>query len=186
MNEKENVIDIFEKLKEAIKKKDVVTMKELSNRTIHSASVEQDTDSVSVAVIVYALSKMIERHSQSDYQGSDKFYSSALTSIDNAIKSLKKDDYETFKKNLEEISRSVSSLSGNLKKYVKDVFRKARINKASKIYEHGISMEQTAKLLGITLWELATYSGQKGVGEESISKTQDVKSRIKLAMEMFR
>jgi hypothetical protein len=76
-------------------------------------------------------------------------------------------------------------LSGNLKKYIQDVFRKASINEASKIYEHGISMEKTAKLLGITMFELAGYAGQTGISDVPESKTLDVRSRIKLAMEMF-
>lgn len=186
MNEKENLLDVFNKLKIAVKKRDVVTMKELSNRTVHSASVIQDTDSISIAVIVYALSKIIERDSHKNYGKNEKFYKLVLNSIENSIKSLKKEDYLTFQKNLEEISVSVNSLSINLRKYVKDVFRKARINKASKIYEHGISMEQTAKLLGVSMWELATYFGQKNIDDENIVNTYDVKSRIKIAMDMFK
>ena len=72
-----------------------------------------------------------------------------------------------------------------MKKNIQDVFRKASVNKASRIYEHGISMGKTAKLLGITMWELADYAGKTGISDVSESKTLDVKSRIKLAMEMF-
>jgi hypothetical protein len=46
-------------------------------------------------------------------------------------------------------------------------------------------MEKTAKLLGISLWELANYSGQTNVSNVPLGKTYDVKSRIKLVMEMF-
>ena len=86
-----------------------------------------------------------------------------------------------------QIRKSVSKLSGKLKIYIQDVFRKAQINKASKIYEHGISMEQTASLLGITLFELANYSGQKPeISDTPLNQTIDVKKRIKTAMEMFK
>ena len=73
---------------------------------------------------------------------------------------------------------------GDFKKDIEEVFRKASINKAAKIYEHGISMEQTADLLGLTLFELATYSGQK-ISEVGQSQTGSVKERIKLAMNFF-
>ena len=73
-----------------------------------------------------------------------------------------------------------------MKSYIQDVFRKARINKASALYEHGISMEKTASLLGITMFELANYVGQREVAEVPEIKTIDVRSRIKLAMDMFR
>ena len=70
-------------------------------------------------------------------------------------------------------------------KIVKSVFRKAKVNKASKIYEHGISLEKTAKLLGVTMWELQVYAGQKSIHDAPLTQTMNTKSRIKLAMEMF-
>jgi len=182
MQEKENVLRIFEETKDAIKKEDVVKLRELSNQTIHTASLSQDSDSVAVAIIVYSLSKIIERK----YSGAGGFYKTIISAIDNSIIALKKNDEKKFKENLELVRKAINKLSGNLKKYVQDVFRKASINKASKIYEHGISMEKTAKLLGITMFELASYAGQKEeISEVPESKTLDVRSRIKLAMEMF-
>ena len=80
---------------------------------------------------------------------------------------------------------AIEHLSGRLKDYIQDVFRKASINRASKIYEHGISMEKTASLLGITLFELASYAGQKEEAELPQTKTIDVKARIKLAEDFF-
>ena len=85
------------------------------------------------------------------------------------------------------IRTAISKLSGKMKSYIYDVFRKAEINKASKIYEHGISMEQTANLLGLTLFELASYAGQKPeISETPFTKTMNVKSRIKRAEDLFK
>ena len=42
MQEKENILRIMEKTKEAITKGDVVTIKSLSNQTINTASLTQD------------------------------------------------------------------------------------------------------------------------------------------------
>src|SRR3989338_3046342 len=41
---------------------DIPELKDLSNQTIHNASVFQDECSVSIAIVVYALYKIIERH----------------------------------------------------------------------------------------------------------------------------
>jgi len=46
-------------------------------------------------------------------------------------------------------------------------------------------MEATAKLLGISLWELAEYTGQTSISDMNQGKTLDVKKRIKSAMEFF-
>jgi len=185
MQEKENVLRIFEGAKEAIEKQDIVKLKELSNRTIHTASLEQDPDNIAVAVIIYSLSKIIEREDYRKYPGWDQFYKTIISLIDNSIIALKKNDEKKFKEDLKLVRQAINKLSGKLKIYVKDVFRRATINKASRIYEHGISMEKTASLLGITMFELAEYAGQTGISDVSENKTLSVKTRIKLAEEMF-
>jgi len=185
MKEGKNLLRIFEETKEAIKKEDTIKLKELSNQTIHTASITQDPDNIATAVIVYSLSKIIERKKYRECPGWANFYKALISAIDNSVIALKKNDEKKFKENLELIRKALNKLSGKLSLYIKDVFRKASINKASRIYEHGISMEKTAKLLGITVWELASYAGQTGISDVSLGKTLDVKSRIKLAMEMF-
>ncbi|MBS3086009.1 hypothetical protein J4225_04990 [Candidatus Pacearchaeota archaeon] len=185
MQEKEHILEVLGKTKEALKRQDVIGLKELSNMTIHSASIYKDTDCITIAVVIYALSKIIERRDDKNSKQCNEFCKKAGLSIERAIAALKNDNEEELKNNIEAITSSIKNLSGDLKDYVQDVFRKAQINKASKIYEHGISMEQTAELLGLTLFELAGYAGQRQIVDAGLNKTKDVKSRIKLAMEMF-
>ena len=61
MQEKENILRIFKETKEAIEQEDNIKLKELSDQTIHTASMSQDPDNIAVAVIIYSLSKIIER-----------------------------------------------------------------------------------------------------------------------------
>ena len=185
MHEKSHVLKVLEETKEAVKREDTLALKDLSNQTIHTASTEQDTDSILLAIIIYSLGKIIERKSRYNKKECAEFCRFAVSEIDKAIKSLNKDDVESFKKSLESIINSINKLSGSYKKDIENVLRKARINKASKIYEHGISMEQTAKLLGITMYELAPYAGQSGNLDVPLARTQSVKDRIKLAMDFF-
>ena len=186
MQEKENVLRILQEARAAIRDNDSIKLKELSNQTIHTASITQDADNIVVAVVVYSLSKIVERKEYTNFSGWKEFYKMIMLCIDNSINAIKKNDDKKLKDSLMQIRKAVSNLSGRLKSYIQDVFRKAEINKASKIYEHGISMEKTASLLGITMFELANYAGQKLDGEVSLSKTIDIKSRIKTAMEMFK
>lgn len=187
MQEKENILRILQETKNAIKNNDSFRLKELSDQTIHTASITQDPDNIAVAVAVYSLSKIIERKKYHEFPGWNQFYKIITLAVDNSIESIKKNDDKKLKENLMSIQKAISKLSGDLKNYIQDVFRKAQINKASKIYEHGISMEQTANLLGVTLFELASYAGQKPeISEAPLTKTLDVKSRIKNAMDMFK
>jgi hypothetical protein len=187
MQEKENVLRILQETKAAIRDNDSFKLKELSNQTIHTASITQDPDNIAVAVAVYSLSKILERKEYRTFAGWKEFYQVIISAVDNSINAIKKDDDKSLTDSLTSIRKAVSRLSGKLKSYIQDVFRKAEINKASKIYEHGISMEKTASLLGITMFELASYSGQKPeIADAPLSRTMDVKTRIKIATDIFK
>lgn len=186
MQEKENILRIFQETKTAIKNSNFAKIKSLSDQTNNTASMTQDPDNIAVAVIVYSLSKILERGNYEKLPGWKTFYANYLASIDNIILGLRKNDDGAVRKNLSSIRGSIARFSGKLKEYIQDVFRKAEINKASKIYEHGISLEQTASLLGLTLFELASYTGQKSeISNLPFNQTLDVKKRIKTTMEMF-
>ena len=184
--EKEHVIEILEQTKEAIKNDDVARLKDLSNQTIHTASTEQDTDSITIAILIYSLSKIIERKHQYGEKECKQFCEFAFKEIEKVLKALKSNGEGAFTQSLEVLMDKLTKSSGEFKSSVEDVFRKARINKASKIYEHGISMEQTAKLLGISMYDLASYMGQKGISDIPLGKTISAKDRIKLAMDFFK
>ena len=102
-----------------------------------------------------------------------------------AVQALKKDNLTEFRQEIDLIRKLIQSLSGRLKDYIHDVFRKAQINKASKIYEHGISMEKTAKILGISQWELADYVGKTRIGDVNLGVTLPIRKRIKYVEEIF-
>ena len=186
MQEKEHVLEVLRKTRNALHERDVIKLRSLSNATIHSASIYKDTDSIMLAVIIYSLSKIIESQNGSKIEKCGEFCKKASLFLEKALASLSANNTKEFSRNLEGIVKSINTLSRDLKDYVKDVFEKAKINKASKIYEHGISLGKTAELLGITMWDVANYAGAKGVVDIPSTKTQDVKKRIKLAMDFFK
>ena len=185
VQEKENVLRIFEEAKEAIRKEDPFKLNDLSNQTINTASRTHDPDNIATAVVIYSIGKIIERKRYREFPEWNNFYKKIISSIDDSIKAIKTGKEKDFKKSIDSLREYIDKLSGKLKEYVQDVFRKAQINKASRIYEHGISMEKTADLLGISMYELALYSGQTDISNTSENKTIAAKVRIKLAMEMF-
>ena len=185
MKEEENVLRILKETRMAIEKNDSFMIKGLSNQTINTSSLTQDADNIAVAVIVYSLSKIIERQDYRQLPGWKKFYTNILLYMNKSIKDIENKNYELFRNDFKMIRGSIENLSGKLKRYIKEVLRNAEINKASRLYEHGISMEQTASLLGVTLYELADYVGRTGIPDAPENKTMNTKERIKLAMGMF-
>lgn len=186
MKEADNILRILEESKKAIEAEDFAEVQKLSNQTINTASLTQDSDNIAVAVIVYSLGKILEREKYKSLSGWEKFYKIIINSLNKSIEDIKDNNEDKFRQDFEKISKAIVKLSGKLRKYIQEVLRKAKINKASKIYEHGLSMEQTAKLLGITMFELANYAGQTDVGEELESKTLGPKDRIKIVEDIFK
>lgn len=186
MQENNNVLRILKETLAAFIRKDAEKVKQLSDQTINTASRSQDADNIAVAVIVYSLGKVLERERYSNYPGYKKFYSVVLDSLKRGIQDIENNNLDNFRTNLEAIRREIGKLSGKLRKYIKEVFRKSEVKKASRIYEHGISLERTAKLLGVTMYELAEYSGQTGISDVKESRTKSATERIKMAMELFR
>ena len=186
MQEVDNIVRILKDTRKAIKENDVVSLRTLSNQTIHTAATSQDPDNIAIAVIVYTLGKLIEKGQNGERGKYEEIFKKVLIDMENLIAFLRVNNPEVVRKNLHSIRKHLEGGSEHFKVYIQDVFRKASINKASKIYEHGISMETTASLLGITMFDLASYSGQKqAIIQESEEKTISAKERIKIAMEIF-
>lgn len=186
MQEVDNAIRILQEARDALETKDSCRLKNLSDQTIHSAAIYQDSDNIVVAVIVYSLAKIIERESYKRMDGWDFFYKALIKNLDSAILFLQKKDFDKFMDAMGKIRNSLNQIEGDLSVYIKDIFYKAEINKAFKLYEHGLSAEKTASLLGVSLWDLAGYIGQSTVSESHLNEAIPVKDRIKLAEGFFR
>ncbi len=184
MKEGDNILRILKETLEAIKNNDSSKLKELSNQTLHSASTG-DPDNIAVAVIVYSLGKILSRQDYRSLKGWQAFQKTMISSLKLSINDLEQGNEEKFRKDFVFIRNAINKLSGKLKRYVKDVFEKAEIAKASRIYEHGISMGKTAKMLGVSMYDLQNYTGQTGISEVSLNKTINAKTRIKMLEELF-
>ncbi|MBU0977508.1 MAG: hypothetical protein KKD18_03765 [Nanoarchaeota archaeon] len=178
-------ISVLEKTKSALSNKNIIQLKDLSNKTINTASSQQDSASIAIAVLVYTLSKLVEREDYNRLKDWDKFVKKFNSVLDLAIKSLRDEKDDAYGEYIEKARQIIASQSIALKPYIQDVLKKASINKASKIYEHGVSLEQTAKLLGITQWELSDYIGSRDLADIKQNQTIDVKKRAAMAMEFF-
>ena len=180
---KEDILAVLERAIEILKireEKDVFELSELSDHTIHNASIYQDEDSISVAVLIYAIYKIIERPAYLE----EKYYSQIQNCLSDAKKFLKRDNIQNYRKAIKFCFKVISKIDEKLKMYIEEVITKAKIKKGSKIFEHGISVERVAGLLGISQWELMQYIGKTQIFEKE-KFVDDVKARIKFTRELF-
>jgi hypothetical protein len=158
--------------------KDVLEIKELSKHTIHNASVFQDECSVSIAVVIYALSKIVERNEQNSH------YFHVLKLLDKARRALMNDEEQNFKFAIRKLFSEISKIDTKLKLYAQEVISQAQVKKGCELCEHGLSATKASELMGVSQWELMGYLGN--IKPNSVSSgVVDVRSRLKFTRSLF-
>ncbi len=178
---KNDIISVLTDLAEILKVKeegDIAQIKELSNHVIHNASVFQDEDSISVAILIYSLSKIIERK-QGDFD-----YGRLSGMLDSCISNLKNNEVDMFRKSIKKIFDFIRMTDSRLKLYIHEVINQAQIKKGCKLCEHGISIARSAEVLGISQWELMHYVGKTTLIDQ-FSEQVNVTNRLKIARSLF-
>ncbi|HII16735.1 TPA: hypothetical protein HA361_02360 [Candidatus Woesearchaeota archaeon] len=159
---------------------DALAVRELSNHTIHNSSIFQDKDSTTVAVLVYAISKVSGKTFISINQ--PRLYNL----VEKAIDRLRSDDIGGYRKAIGNLFTLLAKKKKHLRQYVEEVLKQGAISKGSKVYEHGISLSRAASILGISVWELMDYVGKIGIAErEQEEQVPDVRARLKVARRLF-
>lgn len=180
----EHQANILKETIKATREKDSHKLKELSNKTIHSSCMYQDSASITIAVLIYTISKLIERGDYNRIKNWDLLIKKCANTLSLAVDALEKQKKEAYEKHIQKARKCIETATGSLKPYIQDVLKKAYINKGAKIYEHGISMGRTSNMLGISQWELSEYAGQKNI-EVPHNNTISIKERAKMAWEFF-
>ena len=111
MEERQHLIEVMSKSKEALEQQDASKLKELSDQTLHSASVYQHTDYVLVAVITYALSKILERKEKMPITNWQNFVKGISSLFNLAINALQKNNQKLFVITLEKTKQYLQNSS---------------------------------------------------------------------------
>lgn len=178
---KKDIIAVLSEVVEILKVKeesDMVQMKELSNHVIHNASIFQDEDSISIAILIYSLSKIIERKKK------DLDYGKVLNMINLCIATLKNDQDEEFRSSIKNIFDFIRTVDKKLRLYIHEVINQAQIKKGSKLCAHGLSVARAAEVLGISQWEIMHYLGQTTLIDQ-FSEPVNISYRLNVARSLF-
>ena len=156
---KNTIMSVLDRVIPYVKEKDSVGLKDISDETIAYGSIFQDEDSISIAVVTYALSKIIERCHFQEPKHWKNFHQHIVDYLKSASASLKKNNVKSYRNSIKNLFDIIENLDNKLALYIQEVVEKAKIKKGSLIYEHGISLSRVSELLGISNWELMNYVG---------------------------
>jgi len=171
---KHDILSVISDALPALQERDSRKLREISDHTLHTASIYQDKDSITIAVAMYAISKLIER------QGLDEAIGRFLSQAGDA---LRQDDIVLYEQRIRELMDEIGKID-SISMFVQKVVNEAQIKKGSKLYEHGISLAQTAGLLGISQWELMKYLGNTRIADRFDDEI-DVMQRLEYARGVF-
>ncbi|MBW2999803.1 hypothetical protein KY339_03950, partial [Candidatus Woesearchaeota archaeon] len=184
MNEdiKDSIIDIINEVVKALNERNSIRLRRLSNYSIHNASIFQDEDSVSMAVIIYSIAKIIERYRYNETAAWTKNYSDFARELVQAKNDLEKNNFEHYRIVIKGLFKEISKVDTKLRIYIEEVIAKSKIKKGSLIYEHGISLARAAEILGISQWELMNYVGKTTIVTR-LDEAVSIKKRIERVRE---
>jgi hypothetical protein len=176
---KQDVLAVLAKAKTAVQDKDEVALVRISNETIHDASIYQDDYSTDIAVAMYALSKIMVRDSIVDFGVYVKL-------IDEAYESLSNDKIEEYHNVIHKLLRDIKKMDKSMSNYIQHVLSQAKLKKSAKMYDHGISIAQSASRLGVSQWQLYSYVGKTKMNDKDGSGIGNMKKRLTFARTLFK
>ncbi|PIO04795.1 hypothetical protein COT47_07475 [Candidatus Woesearchaeota archaeon CG08_land_8_20_14_0_20_43_7] len=172
---REDILKILEGILRIIKSKDLNELRRLSDHTIHGASIFQDEDSIAIAVITYALSKVL-------VSCDERILQEINNEIANAKDELSDGKTSEYKYAIKNLFKIISEINENFRKYIEEVIEYSEIKKGARIYEHGISMARAAEILGVSEWDLMGYVGKTTLID---AEEEDEKERLNFARKLF-
>jgi hypothetical protein len=176
---KEDVLKALGDAINALKGNDYSELTRISDHTTHNISIYQDTDSLSTAILIYSLSKIVQRCSETSCP-----IPQFVPVLQKAYDGLEADKFGAFNRAYEEAFELIKSHDARLKMYIEEVLSKARVKKGQKLAQHGLSLSRISDMLGISQWELQSYVG-KTVTEDFNERKMPAIRRLKMAREMF-
>lgn len=171
---KRDILTVLRKTQQNILEKQYYILSQLSDRVIHNSSIFQDEDSVSIAVLVYSISKIAKQKNKVD-----KRILTYLSNAESFLSQRRIEDYHNMISKLFDIIKKDKKLS----LYIRHVINKAGLKKGSKLYQHGISLGRASEIMGVSQWELMSYAGRFDIDEKYERVT--VKERLDFAKKIF-
>jgi hypothetical protein len=172
---KKDILNVLRQTIEIVKKNNLYKLREISDHVIHNAAIFQDQYSITIAVTIYSMSKIYK----------NKVDSFILPHLQNAVKFLESGKINNYEEEIKKIIKDISKKNNKTKYYVQEVLERAQIKKASKMYEHGISLGQVADALGVSMWELMDYVGKTRIVDKFNYQT-DIKQKLEFTRGLFR
>ena len=186
MNElsKEVIVKILQKIRTATISGNIQSLKKAARSSLDAASIFQDKNTLSVAVIAYSIFKLTERKLIIKTDIPISIYTDIIKNLDNSSKNLSNKQIKEYEQNIKNLFKLIGQLDNQLPLYIEEIVNKAKIKKGFLLHEKGISLQRAAHIMGISQWDLMNYVGKTQISEH-ISKKIDIMDRLNFTRTIF-
>jgi DNA-binding FrmR family transcriptional regulator len=175
-----DIIAVLAEARGALLKYDSRVLSEASNHTIHCIGVYQSQRALYAAIIIYALSKIVEKETVKEQHPEEfeDFVRGMAENLEAAAEFVEKKDFKKFDSAVKGMLEQISEFDKSFSSYVQKVIEFAKLKKGASIYEHGISLSSVAKMLGVSKWDLMEKVSETKVYEKKETKAIAPRQRI--------
>ena len=141
-------------------------------KAILNEVVEGKEEYLELAILSYALSKLLTKH---------RFLRIAdgrWEELETMLSSIKS------REDIDKVEKFILKMENEDRRYIFDIFTKARIKIAATLYAKGVSLGKSSKLTGIPKQEILSYAG-KTMMFDRVKEELTMKERVKLAKEVL-
>ncbi|MDO8625477.1 MAG: hypothetical protein Q7R47_05320 [Candidatus Diapherotrites archaeon] len=162
-----SVVLLLERLLHAFSTSDTTALRSVANTAISQSAMENDALKAELAVISYALEKLIGKP---HFQKSKKWnfvLSSIAREFAVAVVAAKKQDMDSVKRSLLDVTKRISATDDEFGHYWEGLVEKSRVKQASTAYAFGLSLSAACALTSANKQELFSYIGYTKMHEET-------------------
>jgi hypothetical protein len=180
------IISVLEESIKDIKKNDLASLREQSEKIINISAIYQDKATISLAVILYSIFKILEKKRYTTYKDWNKFKINLIKNLRSALDSLKKGDIEIYYHFIKQVIRDLKQIEDEMGLFIDHVLNTTKIKKACSLFLNGLSLGRVAEILGIPKWDLMKYFAQARESTESpFTISKSVIERLNYTKKIF-
>ena len=168
----------------ALEKHQIFKLDGISDQCLQSAALYQDQDTINLAIIIYSLAKVSARNEIQPIANWEKILKDIHALLISARHHLNRNQLASFRADMKARIDKISKADQKIAMYIDKVLHKARIKKGRKMYEQGISIGETSKLVGVNYWDLMSYVGKTQIIDKEEVRF-DAKKRLNITKRLF-
>ena len=170
----------------AIKNERYSELHGLSDHIIHSISIYQEKEIADCAVAVYALNKIFQKNKYLKHRDLPGFRNRILRDLDSARKGISKNNMRVYTHAIRNMHIQIKTFDKKVGLFEQPLLDYAKVQKASKLVEHGISTSQASEFMKVPEWELNPKVGKTTASELKPATATDNRRRVALVKKLFK